>query len=111
MTLGAKSYVGGDRGLVGSALVRQLKVIGHGNLLVRTHRELDLTHQNEVREFFGRERPEYVFLAAAKVGAILANSTYPAEFIYHNLLIQINVIHQAYRMRFKGLLFLGPTFS
>ncbi len=109
MNRDAKIYVAGHQGLVGSALVRQLRAVGHGNLLVRTHRELDLTHQNEVREFFGRERPEYVFLAAAKVGGILANSTYPAEFIYQNLLIQINVIHEAYRSGVKGLLFLGSS--
>jgi GDP-L-fucose synthase len=109
MKLGAKIYVAGHQGLVGSALVRQLKAIGHVNLLVREHRELDLTDQNEVREFFARERPEYVFLAAAKVGGILANSTYPAEFIYQNLLIQTNVIHEAYRTGVKRLLFLGSS--
>src|SRR5260370_4812043 len=109
MNRDAKIYVAGHQGLVGSALVRQLRAVGHGNLLVRTHRELDLTHQNEVREFFGRERPEYVFLAAAKVGGIVANSIYPAEFIYQNLLIQINVIHEAYRSGVKGLLFLGSS--
>lgn len=109
MNVGAKIYVAGHQGLVGSALVRQLKAIGHVNLLVRTHRELDLTNQKEVREFFARERPEYVFLAAAKVGGILANSTYPAEFIYQNLLIQTNVIHETYRTGVKRLLFLGSS--
>src|SRR5260370_22027361 len=109
MNLGAKIYVAGHQGLVGSALVRQLKEIGQVNLLVRTHRELDLTHQNEVREFFARERPEYVFLAAAKVGGILANSTYPAEFIYQNMLIQSNVIHESYRTGVKPVLFLWAS--
>ncbi len=109
MNLGAKIYVAGHQGLVGSALARQLKAIGHLNLLVRTHRELDLTDQNQVREFFARERPEYVFLAAAKVGGILANSTYPAEFVYQNLLIQTNVVNQAYQTGVKRLLFLGSS--
>jgi len=109
MNLGAKIYVAGHQGLVGSALLRQLEAIGHINLLVRTHRELDLTDQSQVREFFARERPECVFLAAAKVGGILANSTYPAEFIYQNLLIQTNVIHEAYRTGVKRLLFLGSS--
>jgi len=109
MNLGAKIYVAGHQGLVGSALVRQLKAIGHINLLVRTHQELDLTNQNEVRECIAQERPEYVFLAAAKVGGILANSTYPAEFIYQNLVIQTNLIHEACRTGVKRLLFLGSS--
>ena len=109
MKLGAKIYVAGHTGLVGSALVRRLKAIGHANLLVREHRELDLTNHNKVREFFAKERPEYVFLAAAKVGGIFANSTYPAEFIYQNLLIQTNVIHEAHRSGVKRLLFLGSS--
>ena len=104
-----KIYVAGDHGLVGSALVRQLRVRGHVNLVVRAHRELDLTDQNEVREFFAQERPEHVFLAAAKVGGILANSTYPAEFISQNLRIQTNVIQEAYRTGVKRLLFLGSS--
>jgi len=109
MKLEDKIYVAGDHGLVGSALVRQLRVRGHVNLVVRAHRELDLTDQNEVRNFFTQERPEHVFLAAAKVGGILANSTYPAEFISQNLLIQTNVIQEAYRTGVKRLLFLGSS--
>src|SRR6266850_369017 len=109
MNQNAKIYVAGHRGLVGSALVRQLTALGHVNLILRSHRELDLTDQNEVREFFADERPEYVFQAAAKVGGILANSTSPAEFIYKNLLIQTNVIHEAYRSGVKRLLFLGSS--
>lgn len=109
MNLGARIYVAGHQGLVGSALVRQLQAVGYINLLVRTHRELDLTNQSEVREFFARERPEHVFLAAAKVGGILANSNYPAEFIYQNLLIQTNVIQESYRTSAKRLLFLASS--
>src|SRR5208337_2250344 len=109
MNRDATIYVAGHQGLVGSALLRQFKVLGYRNLLVRAHRELDLTNQSEVKEFFARERPEYVFLAAAKVGGILANSTYPAEFIYQNLLIQTHVIHEAYRSGVKRLLFLGSS--
>ncbi len=107
MNRDAKIYVAGHQGLVGSALVSRLGAVGYGNLLVRTHEELDLTNQREVKEFFSRERPEYVFLAAAKVGGILANSTYPAEFIYQNLLIQTNVIHEAYQAGVKRLPFFG----
>jgi GDP-L-fucose synthase len=109
MNRDAKIYVAGHQGLVGSALVRRLRAVGYGNLLLRTHAELDLTNQSEVKEFFSREGPEYVFLAAAKVGGILANSTYPAEFIYQNLLIQTQVIHEAYRTGVKRLLFLGSS--
>jgi len=109
MNRDARIYVAGHQGLVGSALVRQLRAGGHVHLLLRTHGELDLTIQKDVKEFFARERPEYVFLAAAKVGGILANSTYAAEFIYQNLLIQTNVIHEAYRSRVKRLLFLGSS--
>src|SRR5439155_24215772 len=97
MNRDAKIYVAGHKGLVGSDLVRQLRAAGYVGLLLRSHEELDLTNHSEVKAFFSRERPEYVFLAAAKVGGILANSTYPAEFIYQNLLIQTNVIHEAYR--------------
>ena len=109
MDRNAKIYVAGHQGLVGSALVRQLKAMGHLNVLVRSHAELDLTVQSEVREFFAQERPEYVFLAAAKVGGILANSTYPADFIHQNLLIQTHVIHEAYRTGVRRLLFLGSS--
>ena len=109
MNRDAKIYVAGHHGLVGSALVRQLRALDYGNLLLRSHQELDLTDQNQVREFFSQERPEYVFLAAAKVGGILANSTYPAEFIFQNLLMQTNVIHEAYRVGVNRLLFLGSS--
>src|SRR5882672_7265726 len=109
MNRDAKIYVAGHRGLVGSALVRRLRVLDHGNLLLRNHQEFDLTDQIQVREFFAQQRPEYVFLAAAKVGGILANSTSPAEFIHQNVLIQTNVIHEAYRTGVKRLLFLGSS--
>ena len=105
----AKIYVAGHQGLVGAALVGRLRTLGYSNLLLRAHQELDLTDQSEVKEFFAREHPEYVFLAAAKVGGILANSIYPAEFIHQNLLIQTYVIHEAYRTGVKRLLFLGSS--
>ena len=103
----SKIYVAGHRGLVGSALVEQLRGRGYQNLLMRTHAELDLTDQAAVRAFFAEERPDYVLLAAAKVGGIYANNTYPAEFIHQNLAIQTNVIHEAWRHNVKRLLFLG----
>jgi GDP-L-fucose synthase len=109
MDLPSKIYVAGHRGLMGSALVRQLLAAGYTNLVLRAHGELDLTERQQVREFFAQERPEYVFLAAAKVGGILANSTYPADFIGQNLLIQTNVIHEAYCAGVKRLLFLGSS--
>jgi GDP-L-fucose synthase len=109
MQPGSKIYVAGHRGLVGSALMRQLTAKGYRNLLVRTHAELDLTDQAAVREFMGRERPEIVLLAAAKVGGIQANNTYPAEFIQQNLAIQTNVIHEAWRNNVQRLLFLGSS--
>ena len=105
----SRIYVAGHRGLVGSALVRQLQRSGYRNLIVRTHAELELTNQQAVRDFFDKERPEYVFLAAAKVGGIHANNTYPAEFIHSNLAIQTNVIHEAWRHGVKRLLFLGSS--
>ncbi len=105
----AKIYVAGHRGLVGSAIMRRLAAGGYTNIVTRTHAELDLTNQAAVREFFQEERPEYVFLAAAKVGGILANNTYPAEFIYQNLAIQTNVIHESWRAGVKRLLFLGSS--
>ncbi len=105
----AKIYVAGHRGLVGSALIRQLENQGYENLVTRTHADLDLTNQLAVENFFKAEKPEYVFLAAAKVGGIHANNTYPAEFVYENLAIQINVIHQAYLSGVKRLLFLGSS--
>lgn len=109
MKLSAKIYVAGHTGLIGSALVRQLRAAGYLNLVSRTHSELDLSEQQAVREFFAREQPEYVFLAAARVGGILANSNYPADFIGQNLLIQTNVIHEAYRTGVERLLFLGSS--
>ena len=105
----AKIYVAGHRGLVGSALMRQLDKQGYANLVTRTHAELDLTNQIAVEEFFSTEKPEYVFLAAAKVGGIHANNTYPADFIHQNLSIQNNVIHQSYLNGVKRLLFLGSS--
>lgn len=105
----AKIYVAGHRGLVGSALVRNLRAKGYDNLLLRTHAELDLTDQRATADFFAEEKPDYVFLAAAKVGGIFANNTYPAEFAYSNLVIQSNVIHAAYENRVKRLVFLGSS--
>jgi len=109
MNLNAKIYVAGHRGLVGSALMRQLQVQGYSNIVTRTHAELDLTNQPLVADFFASEKPEYVILAAAKVGGIHANNTYPAEFIQENLAIQTNVIHQSYVAGVKRLLFLGSS--
>ena len=105
----SKIYVAGHRGLVGSAIVRRLQRAGFGNLVTRTSSELDLRDQQAVAAFFAAEKPDYVFLAAAKVGGILANNTYPAEFIYDNLAIQLNVIHQSYLNGVKKLLFLGSS--
>jgi GDP-L-fucose synthase len=105
----AKIYVAGHRGLVGSALVRKLQAEGYDNLLLRTHAELDLTNQAAVDAFFRQEKPDYVFLAAAKVGGIVANNTYPAEFIRDNLAIQSNVIHAAWQNQVTRLLFLGSS--
>lgn len=104
-----KIYVAGHRGLVGSAIVRNLKNNGYDNLLLRASKELNLTNQAEVNQFFENEKPDYVFLAAAKVGGILANDTYPADFIRENLQIQTNVIDSAYRNNVKKLLFLGSS--
>ncbi|MGU8814890.1 GDP-L-fucose synthase [Clostridium perfringens] len=109
MNKNSKIYVAGHRGLVGSAIVRNLEEKGFKNIICRTHKELDLTNQNEVRRFFEEERPEYVFLAAAKVGGIHANNIYPADFIYENLMIQNNVIKAAHDFEVKKLLFLGST--
>lgn len=105
----SKIYVAGHRGLVGSALVRRLQMDGYSNIITRTHAELDLMDQQAVRTFFELERPEYVFLAAAKVGGIVPNSTYPAEFIHSNLAIQTNVVHESYKTGVKRLLFLGSS--
>ncbi|MBI5611890.1 MAG: GDP-L-fucose synthase [Gammaproteobacteria bacterium] len=109
MNPNSKIYVAGHRGLVGSALVRRLAASGYRNVITRTHAELDLTRQDAVQEFFGAHRPEYVFLAAAKVGGIYANSTYPADFIVDNLLITTNVVQAAHRQRVGKLLFLGSS--
>jgi GDP-L-fucose synthase len=105
----SRIYVAGHRGLAGSALVRRLQAKGYRNLILRTHAELDLIDALSVRAFFERERPQVVFLAAAKVGGILANNTYPADFIRDNLAIQTNVIHEAWRSGVKELLFLGSS--
>jgi len=105
----SKIYIAGHRGLVGSAIVDNLKSKGYKNLLMQTHDELDLCEQERVACFFKREKPEYVILAAAKVGGIVANDTYRADFIYENLQIQNNVIHQSYIHKVKKLLFLGST--
>jgi GDP-L-fucose synthase len=109
MNKSSKIYVAGHGGLVGSAIYRRLQSAGYANLIGRRSRELDLTRQAEVETFFAREKPEYVFLAAARVGGILANNTYPAEFIYLNLMIQNNIIHSSYRNGVRKLLFLGSS--
>lgn len=105
----SKIYIAGHRGLVGSAIVENLQEKGYTNLVYRTHKELDLIDQQAVAKFFASEKPEYVILAAAKVGGIVANNTYRADFIYENLQIQNNVIHQSYIYQVKKLLFLGST--
>ena len=109
MNKNSKIYVAGHRGLVGSAIVKNLESKGYANIITRTHKELDLINQKSVEEFFENEKPEYVILAAAKVGGIVANNTYRADFIYENLQIQNNVIHQSYIHKVKKLLFLGST--
>src|SRR3989339_872301 len=109
MDKNSKIYIAGHTGLVGSALVRRLEKEGFSNLILRSHSELDLGRQAEVETFFERERPEYVFLAAAKVGGIYANSTYPAEFIYKNIAIQTNIIHSSWKTGVKRLLLLGSS--
>ncbi|MFP5350432.1 MAG: GDP-L-fucose synthase family protein [Gammaproteobacteria bacterium] len=109
MTPLSKVYIAGHRGLVGSAIVRRLHAGGYRNIVTRSHAELDLTDQQAVQAFFAAERQEYVFLAAAKVGGILANNTYRAEFIYQNTMIAANVIHAAYRYGARKLLFLGSS--
>ncbi|MBR3731950.1 MAG: NAD-dependent epimerase/dehydratase family protein, partial [Spirochaetales bacterium] len=109
MEKNAKIYVAGHRGLVGSAIVRALQAQGYNNIITKTHKELDLIDQKAVAEFFKTEKPEYVFQVAAKVGGILANSRYKAEFIYQNLQIQNNIIHNSYLNGVKKLLFLGSS--
>ena len=109
MTPRSRIYVAGHRGLVGGAIVRRLRAAGHTQVITRTHAELDLTDEHATRAFFHAERPEFVFLAAAKVGGIVANDTYPAEFIRDNLAIQTNVIHAAWHAGVQRLLFLGSS--
>jgi len=109
METNSKIYVAGHNGMVGSAIVRKLKDEGYNNLILKTHDDLDLTNQKEVESFFDLYEPEYIFLAAARVGGIVANNTYPAEFINNNLLIQTNIIHQCYIYNVKKLLFLGSS--
>jgi GDP-L-fucose synthase len=109
MNLYDKIYIAGHRGLVGSAIVRELKSRGFTNLLMRSHKNLDLTNQENVQRFFQEQQPDYVILAAAKVGGIYANNTFPADFIYQNIMIEANVINSAYKIKVKRLLFLGST--
>ena len=105
----SKIYVAGHRGMVGSAIVRALRKQGYNNIITRTHQELDLTDQKAVKSFFEREQPEYVFLAAAKVGGIIANAEHPADFMYENMMLEMNVIHSAYMAGCRKLLFLGSS--
>ena len=109
MEKNAKIYVAGHRGMVGSAIVRELKRQGYENLVLRTHQELDLTRQDQVEAFFAREKPEYVFLAAAKVGGIMGNATAKADFMYENMILEMNVIHSAWQNGCKKLEFLGSS--
>ena len=109
MNLSSKIYIAGHRGMVGSAIVRKLQEQGFSNIVTRTSKELDLRNQQAVADFFAAERPNYVVLAAAKVGGIVANNTYRAEFIYDNLMIQNNIIHQSYVQGVEKLLFLGSS--
>ena len=109
MDFQAKIYIAGHKGLVGSAIVRKLKESGFDNLITKTHSQLDLIKQNSVQNFFKKHKPEYVIIAAAKVGGIIANNNYPAEFIYKNLMIQANIINAAYQNKVKRLLFLGSS--
>jgi GDP-L-fucose synthase len=109
MTTTSKIYIAGHRGMVGSAIVRELERKGYTNLVYRTHAELDLTNQAAVTQFFAKEKPDQVYLAAARVGGIYANNTFPAEFIYDNVMVQSNVIHQAFKHGVKKLLFLGSS--
>lgn len=109
MEKNARIFVAGHRGLVGSAIVRFLKKAGYMNILTANRQQVDLTNQQAVTNFFATEQPEYVFLAAAKVGGILANSTYPADFIYENIMMEANIIHSSYRNNVKKLLFLGSS--
>src|SRR6478736_10419377 len=107
MNKDSKIYIAGHKGMVGSAILRRLEILGFKNFILRTSQELDLRNQQLVSAFFEREKPEYVFLAAAKVGGIMANNTYRADFLYDNLQIQNNVIHASYNNNVRKLLFLG----
>jgi len=109
MEKNSKIYVAGHMGLVGSAIIRKLKTAGYNNIIIKTKQELDLTEQSKINEFFKKEKPEYVFLGAAKVGGIMANKNYPAEFIYSNLMVAANVIHTSYENNVKKLVFLGSS--
>jgi len=109
MNKSSKIYIAGHRGMVGSAIIRKLQQEGYENIIVRTFKDLDLRDQQAVQTFFEAEKPEYVFLAAAKVGGIVANNTYRADFLYDNLLIEANIIHQSYLLGVKKLLFLGSS--
>ena len=104
-----KIYVAGNRGMVGSAIIRELEKKNQAHIIVRSHAELELTNQQKVRDFFEAEKPDQVYLAAAKVGGIYANNTYPAEFIYQNLMIEANIIHEAFKNNIQKLLFLGSS--
>ena len=105
----SKIYVAGHTGMVGSAIVRELQKQGYSNIITKSHAELDLMNQQDVNDFFAQEKPEYVFLAAAKVGGIMANSSYPADFLYNNMMIEMNVIHASFVNQCKKLLFLGSS--
>lgn len=109
MDINSKIYVAGHRGMVGSAIVRKLESEGHKNIITRTSKELDLRRQSDVENFFATERPDYVFLAAAKVGGIIANNTYPADFMYENMIMEMNVIKSSFDNKVKKLLFLGSS--
>lgn len=109
MEKNAKIYVAGHKGMVGSAIVRELQRQGYNNIIVRTHKELDLTRQDQVEKFFEDEKPEYVFLAAAKVGGIMGNATAKADFMYENMILEMNVIHSAWKSGCKKLEFLGSS--
>ena len=109
MQKNSKIYVAGHRGMVGSAIVRELQKQGYTNIITRTHKELDLTRQEQEEKFFAEEKPEYVFLAAAKVGGIIANQTALADFMYENMTLEMNVIHSAWKNGCKKLQFLGSS--
>ena len=109
MIKNTKIYVAGHRGMIGSAIVRKLKSLGYNNILTRSHDELDITNQSQVQKFFAAEKPDQVYLCAAKVGGVHANNTFPAEFIYDNLMIESNVIHNAWKVGVKKLIFLGSS--